>query len=148
MGLPVDQSLGQETKKAQDFFCVISRKHARAPNIKRRKVELCCLMQPFPNRCLTVPENDARQTRSFCLVHVYLFVIALFVNVCESVCVCVFHLPDFASVMAPHSSKMKASSKPNSAMSESSMASANSIVFVLDWPISNMREAAKKEVVP
>ena len=34
VGLPVDQSLGQETKKAQDFFCVISRKHARAPNIK------------------------------------------------------------------------------------------------------------------
>ena len=67
---------------------------------------------------------------------------------CVKVCVCVFHLPDFASVMAPHSSKMKASSKPNSAMSESSMASANSIVFVLDWPISNMREAAKKEVVP
>ncbi len=42
------------------------------------------------------------------------------------------YLPDFASVMAPHSSKTNASVNPNSDKSDSSSASAKSIVFSLD----------------
>ena len=54
-----------------------------------------------------------------------------------------FALPDFASVMAPHSSKMKSSVKPNASRSELSTASASSIVLVLPSASSQIWDAVK-----
>lgn len=51
--------------------------------------------------------------------------------------------PALASVMAPHSSKMKSSVKPKASRSELSMASAKSMVFVFSWPISHIWVAVR-----
>jgi len=56
-------------------------------------------------------------------------------------------LPDFASVMTPHSSKMKSSVKPNASKSELSIDSAKSIVFVHVLASSQIWEA-EKHLIP